>query len=99
MKLLIAQSALNDLQDIKLYYDEQGLPEIGLEFVGSILDHAQTLLHHPDSGRMVPEFEQEHIRELIHPPYRVVYLRSSKTVNLIRVWGSERLLSLPGDET
>lgn len=99
MKLIIAQSALNDLQDIKLHYNEQGVPEIGLEFAESILGRAETLLRHPDSGRMVPEFEQEHIREFIHPPFRVVYLRSSKIINLVRVWRSERLLSLPEDET
>jgi plasmid stabilization system protein ParE len=99
VKLSIAQSALNDLQDIKIYYKEQGVPEVGMEFVEAIFSHAQSLLQHPDSGRMVPEFEQEHIREIIHPPFRVVYLRKAKTINLVRVWRSERILLLPEDET
>lgn len=99
MKFIIAQSALKDLQDIKIYYKEQGVPEIGLEFIEAILAHTQTLLRHPDAGRMVPEFEQEHIREIIHPPFRVVYLRHAKAIHLVRVWRSERLLLLPEDET
>ncbi|MEX0962489.1 MAG: type II toxin-antitoxin system RelE/ParE family toxin [Pseudohongiellaceae bacterium] len=99
MKLIIAQSVLHDLQDIKIYYEEQGVPKIGLELIEAILAHTQSLLQHPDSGRMVPEFEQEHIREIIHPPFRVVYLRHAKTINLVRVWRSERLLLLPKDET
>jgi toxin ParE1/3/4 len=99
VKFIIAQSALKDLQDIKIYYKDQGVPEIGLDFIEAILAHAQSLLRHPDSGRMVPELEQEHIREIIHPPFRVVYLRHAQTINLVRVWRSERLLLLSEDET
>jgi len=99
VKLIIAQSALHDLQDIKIYYEEQGVRKIGLEFIEAILAHAQSILLYPDSGRMVPEFEQKHIREIIHPPFRVVYLRHAKTISLVRVWRSERLLLLPEDET
>lgn len=98
MKIYIARSALNDLQDIKNYYLEQGVPDIGQKFVSTILQNVERLCGHPDSGRMVPEFDQEHIREIIHPPFRVVYLRDASSVNLIRVWRSERLLSLPDEE-
>ena len=41
----------------------------------------------------------DHIRELIHAPSRVVYLRQAKEVVLIRVWRSERQLELPDNET
>lgn len=99
MKINIARSALSDLQDIKDYYLEQGVPDIGQKFVSAILQNVERLRGHPDSGRMVPEFDQEHIREIIHPPFRVVYLRDASSVNLIRVWRSERLLSLPDEET
>ncbi len=99
MKLIIARSALNDLRAIKAYYLEQGVPEIGQKFVSTILEKAQSLIDHPDSGRKVPEFDQEQIREIIHPPFRVAYLRHTLVVNLVRVWRSERLLLLPEDET
>lgn len=92
---MIAQSALADLQDIKAYYHQQGAPEVGVKFVVAILDRVQTLLLHPDSGRKVPEFEQDQIREVIFPPFRLVYLRSATEISLVRVWRSERLLSLP----
>lgn len=99
MKITIARSALSDLQEIKAYYLEQGAPDIGQKFVAAILKSVQRLRDHPDSGRKVPEFDQEHIREIIHPPFRVVYLRDVSSVNLVRVWRSERLLSLPDEET
>jgi len=99
MKLAIARSALNDLLDIKAYYLEQGVPEIGQKFVSAILKKAQRLIDHPDSGRKVPEFNQEQIREIIHPPFRIVYLRHTSVINLVRVWRSERLLLLPEEKT
>ncbi len=99
MKIIIAHSALSDLQEIKTYYLEQGIPDIGRQFVNVILKNVQRLRDHPDSGRKVPEFDQEHIREIIHPPFRVVYLRNASSVNLVRVWRSERSLLLPDEET
>lgn len=97
MEIIIAHSALRDLDDIKGFYLEQGVPEIGHQFVRSILEHIQTLLDHPDSGRKVPEFDEVAIRELIIPPFRAVYLRTPSTINLVRVWRSERILQLPDE--
>lgn len=44
---------------------------------------------------MVPEFNTETIRELIHKPFRVVYFRESTSIFVVRVWRSERELVLP----
>jgi plasmid stabilization system protein ParE len=78
---------------------EQGVPDIGQKFVNTILKNVQRLRDHPDSGRKVPEFNQDRIREIIQPPFRLVYLRNAASVNLVRVWRSERLLLLPDEET
>ena len=95
MKLVVARSALNDLLDIKASYTKQGVPEIGQRFVSAILEKAQKLIAYPDSGRKVPEFYQEQIREFIYPPFRIVYLRHASEVSLVRVWCSERIRLLP----
>jgi toxin ParE1/3/4 len=97
VKVSFSRSALNDLQDIKAHYSDLGVPEIGVRFVRDILRLTEQLLSHPDSGRKVPEFNQEHIREMIHPPFRLVYLRAADSISVIRVWRSERLLVLPND--
>ena len=99
MELHIAQSALEDLQAIQEYYKEQEVPHIGDDFVAAILEHCEMLQIHPDAGRVGPEFNQDHIRELIHAPFRVVYLRQLQEVVLIRVWRSERQLELQVNET
>src|SRR5690554_3075631 len=95
MELRLAQSAIEDLQAIQTYYIEQCVPHIGVEYVVAILEPSEMLHHHPDAGRIVPEFNQEHIRELVHPPFRVVYLRRATEVVIIRIWRSERALALP----
>ncbi|MFC3851630.1 type II toxin-antitoxin system RelE/ParE family toxin [Salinispirillum marinum] len=99
MELRIAQSAIEDLQAVQEYYKEQDVPPISDDFVAAILEHCEMLQIHPDTDRVVPEFNMDHIRELIHVPFRVVYLRQAKEVVLIRVWRSERKLKLPANET
>ena len=97
MNILFSESAFEDLENIKEYYLDLGAPEIGENFIIAILKHIETLTDHPDIGRVVPEFNEKHIRELIHPPFRVVYLRSKALINIVRIWRSERLLSLSED--
>ncbi|MCH8552113.1 MAG: type II toxin-antitoxin system RelE/ParE family toxin [Natronospirillum sp.] len=99
MELRIAKSALDDLQAIQEYYKDQDVPQIGDQYVAAILTHFEMLQPHPDAGRVVPEFNLDHIRELIHTPFRAVYLRQEIEVVLIRVWRSERQLILPDNES
>ena len=95
MKVCLTDSAVNDLRELHLYYEEQLVPQVGQRFVAEILDRIETLIDNPDIGRVVPEFATENIRELIHKPFRVVYLRESSSIFIIRVWRSERILELP----
>ena len=95
MKVRLTDSAINDLQELLLYYQEQIVPQVGQRFVAEVLERIETLVDNPDIGRVVPEFSTDNIRELIHKPFRVVYLRESSTIFIIRVWRSERILELP----
>lgn len=99
MEVFVSNSAYSDLEEIKEYYEEEGVPHISKQFLSSILEHVQMLVDNPDIGRVVPEFGEERIRELIHSPFRVVYLRELDSIHVIRVWRSERLLKLPDNET
>lgn len=94
MKVLISDSVFNDLEAIKEYYLKEGVPQTGIEFVTKIICHIETLPDNPEIGRIVPEFNEKNIRELIHSPFRIVYLKEEKTISIIRVWRSERLLNL-----
>lgn len=95
MKVRLTESAIDDLRELLLYFEEQLVPQVGQRFVTEILDRIETLIDNPDIGRVVPEFSTDNIRELIHKPFRVVYLKESSTIYIIRIWRSERILELP----
>ena len=87
----VAGSASEDLEELLAFYADQGVPEVGRRLVVEITQRIESLQEHPDMGSMVPEFGLEHLRELIHPSFRIVYRRDSKRVRIVRIWRSERL--------
>ncbi len=89
-----ADSAVRDLEEIVSYYTEPAVPQVGRKQVAEIIADIELLAEQPDMGRIVPEFELEYLRELIRPPFRIVYRRDKKQVRVVRVWRSERLLKL-----
>ena len=93
--ITLAESAIQDLTDIREYYQAQEVPEVGDRFVKEIISSVEELAIHPDRGRIVPEFNRPQLRELIHPPFRIVYRRYKEKVSVVRVWRSERLMRLP----
>ncbi len=97
MVIGFAESALRDLEEVQAWYAEQGVPDVGVRLVEEVFQRVQALIDHPDMGRVVPEFDQPFLRELIHPPFRIVYRRGPQRVRIVRVWRSERLLLLPTD--
>lgn len=47
----------------------------------------------PYSGRKVPEYDAEDIREIIEYPYRIIYRKKPDVIDVIAVIHSARLLS------
>ena len=93
--ITFAESAVQDLETIREYYQEQEVPEVGERFIEEIISSVEDLVIHPERGRMVPEFNTPQLRELIHPPFRVVYRRYKEKISVVRVWRSERLMRFP----
>lgn len=93
MNIEFSESAICDLEDIKLYYAEQNVPEICDNFIVEIIKHIETLPANPKIGRQVPEFQMVSIRELIHSPFRVVYVLNDHSIQIIRIWRSERVMA------
>ena len=92
-----AKSAAEDLEAIRSWYEEQDAAHIGARLVTEIFVRVQALSDNPEMGRIVPEFQQRFLRELIYPPFRIVYRRDPGFVRIVRVWRSERLLKLPDE--
>jgi toxin ParE1/3/4 len=93
--ITFAVSAVADLEEIRAWYQELAVPEVGERLLREVIAAVERLAEYPESGRMVPEFGIASLREVIHPPFRVVYRLDQGRVRVVRVWRSERLLKLP----
>lgn len=91
----LAESAVSDLEGIREWYQDQGVPDVGERLILEIFERIESLAEHPEIGRIVPELGQAFLRELIHPPFRIVYRLDPGRVRIVRVWRGERLLRLP----
>ncbi len=96
-RITFSETAIQDMMEIREWYTEQGVPEVGQRLVAEIFEHVEALWNHLDLGRVVPEFGHVGIRELIHPPFRIVYRRDSISARVVRIWRSERRLRLPSE--
>ncbi len=95
VSISFASSAVTDLEDLQAYYNSEDAPDAGKRPAGDIIIQIERLADHPLSGRIVPEFNVEHLREIILPPFRIVYRYDKKKVRIIRIWRSERQLKMP----
>jgi len=90
-----AESAIADLEDIRAWYVKLEVPEVGERLLREVVLQVERLADFPESGRVVPEFGIAQLREIIHPPFRIVYRLDAGRVRIVRVWRSERLLAMP----
>jgi len=90
-KLIWCPSARLDLKDIAAFIAEDN-PSAADRFVKSVFQAVETLADFPESGRIVPEFGDPNIREVIRKPCRIVYRirRRKRTIEIARVWHAAR---------
>jgi len=90
-QLIWAPSAGLDLRELTSYIGESR-PNAAARFVRRVFQMVEHLAHFPLSGRLVPEFDDPSIREVIRKPCRIVYrVRSSEeTVEIARIWHAAR---------
>jgi len=93
--ITFAESAVGDLEEIRDWYDEEHFPAAGEKLIGEIIAQIERVAAFPESGRIVPEFGVANLREIILPPFRIVYRLDERRIKVVRVWRSERLLRLP----
>jgi toxin ParE1/3/4 len=94
-RISFAESAVGDLEAMRAWYAEQHVPDVGERLLREAISQVERLADYPESGRMVPEFGLAQLREIIHPPFRIVYRLDDDRVRVVRVWRGERLLKLP----
>ena len=83
--------SLEDINSIAEYISKDSVRYAEL-FVEKIFHRVEILNKHPRTGRIVPEIEDESIRELILISYRIIYKIYSSHIDILTVHHSARLL-------
>ena len=91
VRIIWTEFALEDLQSIHEYISKDS-KRYADRYVDKLIDRVSQLENFPKSGRVVPEFDSESIRELIEGNYRIIYKISSDQVAIVRVHHSSMLL-------
>ncbi|MEM9541916.1 MAG: type II toxin-antitoxin system RelE/ParE family toxin [Cyanobacteria bacterium P01_E01_bin.42] len=98
MKVVWTDTAIENLEAIHAYIARHS-PQYALGIVDRLTKRTQQLANFPRSGRIVPEFDNEQIREIIENPYRIIYwVRSEQIEILAIVHGSRKILRSDGEE-
>jgi len=71
-KIIWAPSALKDIDSIAEYIKRDSSDQAAL-FVTRIIEMVDQLEDFPLSGRIIPEMNDEHHREIMYGAYRVMY--------------------------
>ncbi len=79
-----SRGALDDLAAIGTYF-ERTSPQYARSVVARLFAAPEMLADLPEAGRVVPEVEVDHVRELLRDGYRIVYLRGDDTVEILAV--------------
>lgn len=93
VEVLFAESAFDDLDSITDYIALDSI-RYAQEFADRIFDRIDQLKHFPQLGRVVPEFQNEDLRELIIGKYRIVYRIYEPTkIVILRIIHGAKLLN------
>ena len=84
MKLIWTRRAADQLESVveAIAVDH---PCAAAEWAGRIVDAAEELRRLPLRGRKVPEFADRIVRELVLPPYRVIYEPAADHLTLLSI--------------
>jgi toxin ParE1/3/4 len=63
----------------------QNSPQYATRIIDRITRRSQQIVNFPLSGRIVPEFETEQIREVIEGSYRIIYYIKPEQIDVLAV--------------
>ncbi len=91
MKVYWTQNAIEHMVNIYEYIALNS-PTYAKRMADKITRRSEQIADHPFSGRKVPEYDAEDIRELIEKPYRIIYRIKPDQIDVVAVIHGARLL-------
>ena len=92
-QVIWTEPARADLEAIHDYIAIES-PAAAIALVGRVVGHVEQLARQPDSGSWLPELGRSRYRQIVEPPCRVFYRRDGRTVAILHVIRSERVLDI-----
>jgi toxin ParE1/3/4 len=90
VKLIWTDQAIDDLGDIGDYIAENSEKYAKLT-VQKLFERTEILKQFPQAGRIVPEKNEQKVRELIEGSYRIIYeIASENTIYILTIYHSAR---------
>ena len=86
--------AIEDVQSIRDFI-ERNSPRYALLVAERLVGAVELLEALPHSGRMVPEFNDDRLRELIWGSYRIIYQLFDDTIEVLTIYHGARILTDP----
>lgn len=83
--------AVEDLQAIHDFIDRDS-PRYAAAVIEQIVSAVDVLDRFPLAGRTVPEHSREDLRELVRPPYRIVYRVLEEGVHIVTIFRASKLI-------
>jgi addiction module RelE/StbE family toxin len=90
MRVHWTENAIGQLVNIYEYIAINS-PTFAKRMVDRITRRSKQIADHPFSGRKVPEYESDDVRELIETPYRIIYRIKSDQIDVLAVIHGTRL--------
>ena len=84
MEIHWTQNAINHLANIYEYISINS-PTYALRMVDKIISRSEQIADQPYSGRKVPEYDSDDVRELTEKPYRIIYRIKPDQIDVVAV--------------
>ena len=91
IKLEWSEEALEDIESIAAYIEKDS-PVYAKAVVSKFFEKAEILKNFTELGRIVPEFNDNNIREIFVYSYRLIYKIDENTVLFVAVVHGKRVL-------
>ena len=91
VKIVWSEEALKDIEEIISFISKDS-ELYAVNFASKIISAVETLRVFPEIGRIVPEYADPKIREIIYRNYRIVYQIEERAADIITVSHGSKLL-------
>ena len=96
MKLIWSPRALTRAAEI-VDFIAADRPQAALDWIDGLEERVQSLTELPEQGRVVPEWFEPTVRELIYAGHRVIYEIRDDYLEILTIKHARQQLGLPGE--